>query len=162
MTPPTELWPWALAFYARPGVAEACLALQDQCGADVNFLLAAVWLAETGRGRWDQGDLEALAAKLGPWQRDVVRPLRAARRALVADGASISGLRRRLKEVELEAEQIELAAIAAYFAEWPQHQVDAADGLANLMTYAGGLPDPVERSKLERIAAESRGFRAAT
>jgi hypothetical protein len=55
-----------------------------------------------------------------------------------------------------------LAAIAAYFAEWPQHQVDAADGLANLMTYAGGLPDPVERSKLERIAAESRGFRAAT
>ena len=34
-----ECWAFALAIYARPGVAEACLALQNEAGVDVMLLL---------------------------------------------------------------------------------------------------------------------------
>jgi uncharacterized protein (TIGR02444 family) len=38
-------WEWALDAYARPGVAEACLELQDVHGQNVPLLLWAAWAA---------------------------------------------------------------------------------------------------------------------
>ncbi len=43
------LWTFACAFYGRPGVAAACLALQDEGGADVPLLLYLIWCGRTGR-----------------------------------------------------------------------------------------------------------------
>ena len=37
------LWDWTLAAYAQPGVADACLRLQDQHGQNTSLLLWAVW-----------------------------------------------------------------------------------------------------------------------
>ena len=45
------LWRFSLAFYARPGVAEALIALQDRAGLDVNLMLFALWLGVSGRSR---------------------------------------------------------------------------------------------------------------
>ncbi len=39
---------YAAALYGRPGVAEACLELQERVGADVNLVLLACWLAARG------------------------------------------------------------------------------------------------------------------
>ncbi len=44
-----DLWTWACAAYAAPGVAEACLSLQDYHEQNVPLLLWAAWTAATGR-----------------------------------------------------------------------------------------------------------------
>ena len=45
------LWRFSLAFYARPGVSEALIGLQDRAGLDVNLVLFALWLGVSGRSR---------------------------------------------------------------------------------------------------------------
>ena len=44
-----DLWTWACAAYAAPGVSEACLSLQDYHEQNVPLLLWAAWTAITGR-----------------------------------------------------------------------------------------------------------------
>ena len=39
-----EFWRFALGFYARPGVAPACLELQDRHGKDVLIALYCCWV----------------------------------------------------------------------------------------------------------------------
>jgi uncharacterized protein (TIGR02444 family) len=113
--PPSAFWDWSVEAYARPGVATLCLGLQERTGADVNLLLLACWLADRGQR------LEpALVAAGQRWQMEVVRPLRAARRALqarLAEAAApeIARLRRAIAAAELAAErleQIELGQLA--------------------------------------------------
>jgi uncharacterized protein (TIGR02444 family) len=43
-----ESWAFALAIYARPGVAEACLNLQHEADVDVMLLLMAAFAARRG------------------------------------------------------------------------------------------------------------------
>jgi len=43
----SPFWRFSLRFYSRPGVAAACLALQDEAGADVNLMLFLLFLAKT-------------------------------------------------------------------------------------------------------------------
>ena len=73
-----KLWAGITALYAEPGVAEACLAAQDEAGADVLLLLAAALRARDGISL--QGAGPALAAAAEPWRSEVVRPLRGLRR----------------------------------------------------------------------------------
>ena len=43
-----RFWAFSLEVYGRPGVAPACLALQDRHGLDVNLLLFCCWAASQG------------------------------------------------------------------------------------------------------------------
>src|SRR5580700_6044309 len=43
-------WRFSLAFYERPGVAEALITLQDRDGFDINLILFALWLGISGHG----------------------------------------------------------------------------------------------------------------
>src|SRR3546814_617363 len=81
--PPADggFWRFSLALYGRPGAAEACLALQDRCGADVTLLLLGFWRARKGFPGWAEGELARVTAALAPVNA-VQRPLRQARRAL--------------------------------------------------------------------------------
>jgi uncharacterized protein (TIGR02444 family) len=108
-----DLWRWAAASYARPAVAEACLALQDAHGQNTCLLLWAAWARTT------EEDEAAAAADLArTWDGAAVRPLREARRAIKAPVAGIAdaarlALREGIKAVELEAERMLLEALAA-------------------------------------------------
>lgn len=104
-------WHYSLAFYARPGVAEACLCLQDEAGVDVNVLLYLLYLAETG---WtlDASAIERLEILVVPWRDAVVRPLRGVRQAMKSDlgalsSARVQALRNEVKRIELEAERLQ-------------------------------------------------------
>ncbi len=44
-----SLWTYSLTIYGQAGIESRLLALQDGYGADVNFLLAVIWLAVEGR-----------------------------------------------------------------------------------------------------------------
>ena len=75
----TAFWRFSLAFYARPGVAEALIALQDRAGFDVNLILFGLWVGLSGRGRLD-GELLAAARRATERLRtEIVAPLRALR-----------------------------------------------------------------------------------
>lgn len=74
-----RFWDFSLAVYSRAGVADACLALQDECDLDVNVLLFALYAGVDGVAL-DVRAYEALDEVITPWREKAVRPLRAARR----------------------------------------------------------------------------------
>jgi uncharacterized protein (TIGR02444 family) len=102
-----ELWRFSLAFYARPGVSEALIALQDRARCDVNLMLFALWLGVSGRSRLTKEEL-AIADRIArPIGTDIVEPLRALRRRLSsAPDRDVQRLREGIKALELAAEKV--------------------------------------------------------
>lgn len=116
-------WRFAVGLYRRPGVQDACLALQEALGLDVVLLMAALHAA-TARGAPDRRAIAAAFASVRTWREGSVLPLREARRRLKGLASAVpadlrDGLRNRIKALELEAEQVELAVLAADFASRP-------------------------------------------
>ncbi len=110
--PDNPFWDFSLDLYRRPGVAEACLALQERHGIDVNLILYFVWLGVERGVALSDDDVAATLAYVGGWHDTVVRPLRAVRSAMKHDthGAprdDANVLRVRIKACELDAERIE-------------------------------------------------------
>lgn len=118
---PADLWSFAIHFYARPGVEEACLRLQAE-GADICLLLCGAWLGRRGVA-CTAPRLEHLSALAQPWQSTVVEPLRRLRqdwRAAAASDGALAKLREQLKGVELEAERQLLLRLEAATQAWPE------------------------------------------
>jgi uncharacterized protein (TIGR02444 family) len=113
----SPFWRFSLRFYRQPGVADACIALQDGCGVDVNILLFLLWLATAGRCA-SLEVMQAVCATAAPWRDDVVAPLRTIRRrlkdgsALVERGAA-EQFRTKIKAIELESERMQQDALFA-------------------------------------------------
>lgn len=135
-------WRFSLRSYRVAGVAEACLALQDDCGADVNLLLYCCWMGDQGR-RLSKRALRSAIAAVSGWQSEVVRPLRRARRALKKGRGAIArewsqSLRERIGAAELDAEyvqQIILAEHAARRSPFPLRCDPQKAAAANLAIY---------------------------
>ena len=106
------LWRFALDFYALPGVAEACLTLQDEAGLDVIQLLAATYADLVLRQPLSAEDVAELDRQTAEWRAATVLPLREIRRVLKPprDGFPEERvvLREKVKAAELLAEQIQL------------------------------------------------------
>jgi uncharacterized protein (TIGR02444 family) len=146
-----SLWDFSLRFYAMPGVPQACLALQDRHGTDVNLLMFAAW---TGCGcgiALSRTDLADIDARVHAWRTEVVQPLRAVRRNLKSTAhqqfhEDASALRQRTKDLELEAERLlqeHLQQLLLSRKPVAQPSLDAALGnLAELLaqTPRGGEP----------------------
>jgi len=145
-----EFWAFSLDLYAQPGVAAACLRLQDEQGLDVNVLLLCCWLARSGRGRLSEDDLAAAEARATPWRRDIVAPLRAVRRALKSmpdggPGSGIPALYDELKRLELGAEREAQRRLLCR--AWHRPAVVAADDgdlAANLGLYLARHGHPID------------------
>ena len=143
-----EFWPFSLETYRRPGVEAACLALQDDHGADVNCVLFCCWAARAGFGVLTDTEVGALNALSADWNTTVVVPLREVRRALKARiGAApegpVAALRQAVKDVELEAEWQEQRMLADLLNRAPDAPPSADDARRNLTAYFNrlGLPD---------------------
>jgi uncharacterized protein (TIGR02444 family) len=137
----SPFWRFSLRFYRQPGVAGACVALQDECGVDVNILLFFLWLATAQRGVSPDVAAEVCAAA-APWRDNVVAPLRTVRRRLKEESALVDRdaageLRTRVKAIELESERLQqeaLFALAAGLATATAVSVEAA-ARANMAAY---------------------------
>lgn len=107
------VWTWVVDLYGRPGVGDACLALQDQHGADVTLLLYLVHAGSEGRNV-TAGEIAVLDQKITTFRREVTGRLRAARSWLKPRAAdpALSALRQRILDVELEAERWTLEALS--------------------------------------------------
>ena len=129
-----SLWDFSADLYARPGVADCCLQLQDEWGADVCLLLTALWLEKRGVAATAEriAQLERLAA---PWQTAVNTPLRQLRRAwkaAAAHDAELAELRRQLASLELQAERILLERLEVLGMAWPADARSAGGWLERL------------------------------
>lgn len=156
-------WDFSLTVYVRPGVADACLALQDRLGLDVNLLLFCCWTGSQGR-RLDSVEMARLMAAVEDWQRSIVGPLRAVRRRLKELPGGTSGeagaLRLAVKDCELAAERIEQTMLHDGFAQptgkpCPAGE-EAACAAASMKTYlqlVGSPISPEDRADLEIILA---------
>jgi uncharacterized protein (TIGR02444 family) len=107
-----SFWRFSLRTYRAPGVAEACLALQDGCGADV-----------IGR-RLSARAVRSARAAVARWQSEVVSPLRRSRRAIRKGHRGVTGewaeqLRKRIGTAELDAEYVEQSVLAGHAAGMP-------------------------------------------
>src|SRR5882757_379333 len=111
----SPFWRFSVTFYGMPGVAPACIELQDQAKVDVNVLFFLLWNATQGRAL-NAADVAKVEDMIGPWREMAVVPIRNVRRALKAPPAVMTpeaaeGFRTRIKAVELEAERLQQEAL---------------------------------------------------
>jgi len=129
----TQFWDWALSAYARPGVAQACLDLQDDQGQCIPYLLWAAWAAQSGHGL-EQATLAKGADLARHWEPAFIAPVRAVRRALKPTFAGIADdlretLREQVQAVELAAEQTLMLALEALALDSPSGSVSVQQAL---------------------------------
>lgn len=133
-------WAFSLEVYAKPQVAELCIALQDEYGFDVNLLLLSLWVAETERTVFDAERFGELREAVAPLNDNLVHPLRRARRWAKPSDPVAETARHKLygalKQVELKAERLVQAALVGALAaglaqrhETPTHQAAAKASL---------------------------------
>src|SRR5712692_1050108 len=82
----SPFWRFSLRFYRQPKVADACIALQEEAGVDVNLLLFLFWHAKCKRAL-SAAEVVELEARIGAWRDTTVIPLHSAPRAEIAAGA---------------------------------------------------------------------------
>ena len=113
----SPFWQFSIKFYAVPGVAPACITLQDEAGVDVNLLFFLLWNATLGRAL-SKTEVEELDRMISVWRNTAVIPLREIRRALKTPPALLTPdvaetFRNRIKAAELEAERLQQEAMYA-------------------------------------------------
>lgn len=154
----SDLWTWVVAAYDAPGVAEACLSLQDHNEQNVPLMLWAAWVAITGR-RPDEETIEAACDAARAYDTVVVAPLRAVRRTLKApipdvDNEHREALRQQVKALELDAERrlmLELEALAPAPSGAPRRALDGLAETAKL--WARVVPRPALTTLADRLPA---------
>jgi uncharacterized protein (TIGR02444 family) len=154
-------WEFSLAYYSREQVAAACLSLQNRRGADVNILLLCCWLA-TLEIHIETSALHAAIAAGQDWRRDVLEPLRAARRA-AGDGfpqlakTARESIKNGLLSVELECERVaqELICLAvaplARRVEAPNHHDIAAASIEDYLGLVISDPDVADTEDMQAL-----------
>ena len=150
----SDLWSFSLATYARPGVEDACLQLQT-AGVNVCLLLCALWLEQRGASCDEQraGQLQALT---GPWDIEVVQPLRTLRmqwKARAVDDGVLKGMREQVKALELEAERTLLSRLEGIAQVWGRNGAGSVGWLEALAGSAANLNH--DALQVLRVAASS-------
>jgi uncharacterized protein (TIGR02444 family) len=109
-----SFWRFSLMVYARPGIAEELIGLQDRAGHNVNLILFGLWLGFCEATRLDAAGLARAKVAIEAIDRDVVAPLRQLR-GVLKDHADpdMRELRRRVLALELVAERRAQARLAA-------------------------------------------------
>jgi uncharacterized protein (TIGR02444 family) len=109
-----KFWGFSIELYRQPGVAQACLQLQDCCDMDVNLLLYCYWYG-VSFGRFDPALLQEVYEFSCNWKQGMVQPLRSVRQWMKTQTQLVSEnqqqnflkLRDRIKSDELGAEKIQ-------------------------------------------------------
>jgi uncharacterized protein (TIGR02444 family) len=151
-------WRFSLRFYRQPGVADACIALQEQAAVDVNLLLFLLWHA-TYKRALSVAEVTELEERIGAWRDATVIPLRAVRRALKTPPALVAPataelFRTRIKAVELEAERLQQEAMYELARAAPLGTAAAspeAAARANIAAYEKGCSAAFPKPAVETL-----------
>jgi uncharacterized protein (TIGR02444 family) len=156
----SPFWRFSLRFYREPKVADACIALQEEAGLDVNLLLFLLWHA-THAHALSVAEVASLEARIGAWREMTVVPLRAVRRALKSPPALVESgtaelFRTKIKSAELEAERLQQEAMYDLAGEkLLGHKAPSCDeaARANVAAYAANVSKPFPKPAVETLLA---------
>ena len=157
----TPFWQFSLHFYRQAGVAEACIALQDECGVDVNLLLFLLWLA-AGRRQLSAANVKDLDAAVRDWRQLTIVPIRDVRRKLkgaatLVEANKQEAFRTKIKAIELEAERLQQEALysrsLSRSAPLGSEAVPAVAARANLAAYEQVLAVRFPKTALDRLGS---------
>jgi uncharacterized protein (TIGR02444 family) len=118
-------WTFVVDLYARPGISQACLELQDRLDVDVSFLLTILFYAKHRGMNFSVDEIASLDRSISAWRDEVIRPLRRLRRRLKAADllkSSTEELYRRIKADELLAERLEIGELEQLLEKMPAAQ----------------------------------------
>jgi uncharacterized protein (TIGR02444 family) len=142
-------WDFSVSFYRKPGVADACLFVQDRYGLNVNLILFCIWAADTGSGMLTSTQVSTALQRVADWEEQVIKPLREIRRTCRHEALGIPEFLLqtfvpKIETVELEAEQVEqlvLAELAQGLMRSAEGASDHAqnDAVGSLKAYIGAL-----------------------
>ena len=132
-------------------MADACLALQDRRGCDVNVVLFAAWMGAVRRDRVTIRDFGEIVALIKPWHNR--RRLKSG--PFPAPSTATDKARAGIKAAELECERIELLQLEALARDRHPAGDDPAEAsienLANgVRLFTGG---EIDREAMQLIAA---------
>jgi uncharacterized protein (TIGR02444 family) len=138
-----SLWQFALAFYARQGVADACLFLQDEHNANICLLIGLRWLDLQDRILAPE-DWDDLFSCTRQWSREIIEPLRKLRRALKYPfgGLDMDDLQEQIRQTIKQAELLAEKKLLAEIERWsvrilPGSQVSRDSNLGKYLTDLG-------------------------
>ncbi|GJM13750.1 MAG: hypothetical protein DHS20C12_21530 [Pseudohongiella sp.] len=129
---PQNFWNFSLQLYDRPGVASACLELQDAHRLDVNLLLFCFWHA-SAYGTVDRELLQKVVAFSSEWRTHLVQPLRSTRQWMKLNSSSdkqFDDLREQIKASELMGEKLQqekIASLTSAFWQEREYQLSHED-----------------------------------
>jgi uncharacterized protein (TIGR02444 family) len=130
-------WDFVIELYAKPGISQACLELQDRLGVDVSFLLTVLFYAKQGGIDFSVDEIASLDRSISAWRNEIILPLRRLRRRVKGSdllNSATEEFYRRIKADELLAEQLEIKALEQQLEQMPTNR--SAPGLT---------PDVIER-----------------
>lgn len=138
-----SLWDFSAQLYARPGVADACLRLQDEHGANVNLVLWCVWLGHRGLAL-DAARLRNAQKRIHGWDEHYVAPLRQLRRRMKVEfgviDADIEPVRQQIKHAELLAEKYVQSLLETLSQPWDDGiSIGPSAANENVSLYLGQL-----------------------
>ena len=112
-----DSWAFAVGIYAQPGVADACLKLQNEAGVDVMMFLVVAYAAVRHRILLTPPEIRELNEACRPWREQIVRPIRAIRSGLKsgpspAPNNETEQFRSKVKSIELAAERLQNQLLA--------------------------------------------------
>ena len=163
-TETTPFWRFSLDFYRQSGVSDACIALQDRCGVDVNLLLFLVWLASEGR-LVTADDVKKFDGAVRSWRELTIIPIRDVRSRLkgaatLLDPARQEGFRDKVKAVELEAERLQQTALYDFTRSGPlgSKARPPQAARANIAAYAAAMGKEFPNAAVDVLV---KGFESA-
>ena len=161
--PTTPFWRFSLQYYRQAGVSDACIALQDECGADVNLFLFLLWLASE-RQQLSEAEVKKLDDNVRDWRALTIIPIRDARRKLkgastLVEPAKQEVFRTKVKAVELEAERLQQEALYALMQSSPlgTETAPSAAARANVAAYERVLGRSFPKTALDLLFAAFDG-----
>lgn len=161
----TPFWRFSLNFYRQAGVAEACIALQDDCDVDVNLMLFLLWLAANGR-QLSIDNVKQLDEAVRSWRELTIIPIRNVRRALkgaptLVEAGRQEAFRNKIKALELEAERLQQEALYGRSRSVPRgsEAPPPAAARANLATYEGVLGTRFAKAAVDRLLTAFAGVK---
>ncbi|WP_051334298.1 TIGR02444 family protein [Bradyrhizobium sp. Ai1a-2] len=166
----TESWSFALELYAKPGIADACLQLQNECGVDVMMLLMATFAAVRRGIALTPTDIGGMDAACRDWREQIVLPLRRLRTTLKSGPAPAPNeqsekLRSSIKAAELSAERLQNEVLAQWLAKLPSQsralqRETIISALRAVIDFAlqrrGGEPSAAQLALIELIVDQAR------
>lgn len=160
-----QLWHFAVDFYGRPGVSEACLTMQNEAKLDVANLIAVIYADIALQQPLSATEIGQLCDLTSTWHISVVLPLREVRTSLKDPTAGFpsekEALRERVKANELKAEQLQLRMVEEWLdARVPQSGLQLSDAqltLLRLYEYPEGSAERMD-SALATITAAANAW----